>query len=482
MQNEIRWLVRLGLDQGLFTLEHALAVRDALPPSAELMDFAQKLIDDGHVADEQLATLEKVAGLALVKGKSGPPADDPLAPQPSVPPARSSGTRFVGGVTAPPFMGVSAADGPPKLPHLPFEKLAALDDASVAAALRLLLRDGARYGASDLHLSAGARPFIRQNRALVPLGDHRLTADDSRRLNLALLSPAQRTAFDTHNDLDYALSLDGGARYRVNLMLHKAGPAGSYRMIPARIPKLDELGLRNLVTIQKLLSYHNGLILVTGPAGSGKTTTLSALVAALNETRQDHIITVEDPVEIVQPALRCNLTQREVGAHTASFASALKGALREDPDVIVIGELRDLETIEMAITASETGHLVIGTMHTSDAATTLNRLLDVFPPSQQSQIRASVSESLRGILCQRLLPATDGGLILACELLVANSAVVSLIRDGKTQGLRNVLETGVREGMCLMENVVFDHWQKGLISAATARQNISSRMLKARVT
>ena len=166
----------------------------------------------------------------------------------------------------------------------------------------------------------------------------------------------------------------------------------------------------------------------------------------------------------------------------SGLGKAAFSALREDPDVIVIGELRDLATIEMSISASETGHLVIGTMHTSDAATTLNRLLDVFPPSQQSQIRASVSESLRGILCQRLLPATDGGLILACELLVANSAVVSLIRDGKTQGLRNVLETGVREGMCLMENVVFDHWQKGLISAATARQNISSRMLKARVT
>ncbi|HEY9248792.1 MAG TPA: ATPase, T2SS/T4P/T4SS family, partial [Rariglobus sp.] len=223
-------------------------------------------------------------------------------------------------------------------------------------------------------------------------------------------------------------------------------------------------------------------ILVTGPVGSGKTTTLAALVAELNETRHDHIITVEDPIEVVQPAQGCNVTQREVGPHTASFASALKGALREDPDVIIIGELRDLETIEMAITASETGHLVIGTMHTSDAATTLNRLLDVFPPGQQAQIRSSVSESLRGILCQRLLPDRDGGLVLATELLVANSAVSALIRDGKSQGLRNVLETGTREGMCLMENVVFEFYQKGVISADTARRNITTRMLRGKIT
>lgn len=478
MQNAIRWLVRLGLDQSLFTLEHALAVRDSLPPSAELMDFAQKLIDDGHVSDDHLDTLEKAAGLAFTKGKSGPPPDDPFAP--STPP-KSAPVRTPTGTTAPPFMAAPGAGGPPKLPSMPFNAVGAMDGPAVAAAMRTLLRDCARYGASDLHLSAGSRPFIRQNRALVPLGEHRLTADESLRLNLALLSPDQRALYEDQRDFDYALALDGGERYRVNLMFHKGGPAGSYRMVPARIPKLGELGLRNLEAVKKLLNFHNGLILVTGPVGSGKTTTLAALVAELNESRKDHIITVEDPVEVVQPAIGCNLTQREVGAHTASFASALKGALREDPDVIVIGELRDLETIEMAITASETGHLVIGTMHTSDAATTLNRLLDVFPPAQQAQIRASVAESLRGILCQRLLPSTDGGLVLACELLVANSAVVALIRDGKTQGLRNVLETGVREGMCLMENVVFDLWQKGLITADTARQNVASRMMKARI-
>jgi len=206
------------------------------------------------------------------------------------------------------------------------------------------------------------------------------------------------------------------------------------------------------------------------------------MVAYLNETREDHIITVEDPIEVVQPARGCNVTQREVGQHTKTFASALKGALREDPDIIVIGELRDLETIEMAISASETGHLVIGTMHTSDAATTLNRLLDVFSPAQQAQIRSSVAESLRGIICQRLLPAADGKLALACEILVSNTAIQNLIREGKSAGLRNTMETGVKEGMCLMDSVIFALWQERRISAEVALANINNRVLRAKVS
>lgn len=484
MQNEIRWLVRLGLDQGLFTREHARAVLVVLGPQANLMDFAQQLIDDAYVADDHLALLEKVAGLAQSKGKAGPPADDPFdhetfsAPAPASAPA----LRADADATAPSFMTAPRNDGPAKAPTLPFAALGAMDDTALADALRGLLRDSARYGASDLHLSAGTRPFLRRDRRLAPLSEHLLTAEESLRLNTALLAPAQKKLFLEVKDFDYALALDASSRYRVNLMFHKGGAAGSYRMVPAKIPRLGDLGLRNLDVIKKLLSYHNGLILVTGPVGAGKTTTLAALVAELNETRTDHIITVEDPIEVVQPAKGCNITQREVGPHTKSFATALKGALREDPDVIIIGELRDLETIEMAITASETGHLVIGTMHTSDAATTLNRLLDVFPPGQQSQIRASVAESLRGIICQRLLPGTGGGLVLACEILIANTAVSSLIREGKTQGLRNVLETGLREGMCLMENVVFELYQNRAITAETARLNIVNRMLRAKIS
>ncbi|MCX6945650.1 MAG: PilT/PilU family type 4a pilus ATPase [Opitutales bacterium] len=473
MHHDVLWLVRLGLDQGLFRREHCVAVRTALGPDADLGTFAQQLIDDGHVED--VGTLEKIAGLALAKGQKGPPAEDPF---------ESEDTR-VPFATAPTTARQRASDaaGAGPAPEFAFETIGLLDDAALAAGVRGLLRATSRHAASDLHLSTGARPFIRKHRQLIFISDYQLTADDALRLNTALLSAGQKKIFLERKDYDYALALSATDRYRVNLMFHKTGAAGAYRMVPEKVRSLEELGYTaHLNTLKKLLSHHNGLILITGPVGSGKTTTLASMVSYLNETRTDHIITVEDPIEVVQPARGCNVTQREVGPHTQSFFTALKGALREDPDVIVIGELRDLETIEMAITASETGHLVIGTMHTSDAATTLNRLLDVFPPSQQTQIRASVAESLRGVVCQRLLPASDGGLTLACEILISNTAIQNLIREGKNQGLRNTMETGVREGMCLMDNVVFTLWQENKISAATALANLTNRVLRAKIS
>ena len=473
MHHDVLWLVRLGLDQGLFRREHCVAVRTALGPDADLGAFAQQLIDDGHVED--VGTLEKIAGLALAKGQKGPPAEDPF---------ESEDTR-VPFATAPTTARQRASDaaGAGPAPEFAFETIGLLDDAALAAGVRGLLRATSRHAASDLHLSTGARPFIRKHRQLVFISDYQLTADDALRLNTALLSAGQKKIFLERKDYDYALALSATDRYRVNLMFHKTGAAGAYRMVPEKVRSLEELGYTaHLNTLKKLLSHHHGLILITGPVGSGKTTTLASMVSYLNETRTDHIITVEDPIEVVQPARGCNVTQREVGPHTQSFFTALKGALREDPDVIVIGELRDLETIEMAITASETGHLVIGTMHTSDAATTLNRLLDVFPPSQQTQIRASVAESLRGVVCQRLLPASDGGLTLACEILISNTAIQNLIREGKNQGLRNTMETGVREGMCLMDNVVFTLWQEKKISAATALANLTNRVLRAKIS
>lgn len=462
------WLARLVIDQGLVSQAQCVQTRSKLGENADLMAFAQELIDSGLVAD--VGKLEQLAEIALAKANNAPPVDDP----------------FEGGnVTRAPFAGIietsESPDAPP--PKFGFRTTGELDDAALANGLRTLLHDCGRYGASDLHLSTGARPFIRRNRALAFIDDYVLTAEDALRLNTVLLSAGQKAIFLDRRDYDYALALGSNGRYRVNLMFHKNGAAGAYRMVPSHIKTMSDLGFApHLDTIKKLLSYHNGLILVTGPVGSGKTTTLASMVDYLNQTREDHIITVEDPIEVVQPARGCNVTQREVGEHTKSFFTALKGALREDPDVIVIGELRDLETIEMAISASETGHLVIGTMHTSDAATTLNRLLDVFAPAQQSQIRASVAESLRGIICQRLLPSINEGLVLACEILVSNTAIQNLIREGKAAGLRNTMETGVKEGMCLMDNVVFGLWQERKISAETARANITNRVLKGRIT
>jgi twitching motility protein PilT len=525
MKPEIRWLARLALDQHLLRPDQCRALRDALGPQAEFMDFAQKIIDDGLVTD--IALLEKLAGLAVAKGKKGVPISDPFeeedppAPQPKQPP-RGLSFRATPPPPPPDESAIFAAPPPPAprahpvappadaplvapsydafgapitapistgpvagpSPKFTFEAMAALDDAGLAAALRGLLRDTAAFGASDLHLSTGARPFLRKNRAFSFLSDYALTAADTLRLNTVLLSAGQKKTFLDRKDYDYALALGATGRYRVNLMFHKNGTAGSYRMIPEKIRSLKDLGFSQHVdTLKKLLSYHNGLILITGPVGSGKTTTLASMVDYLNTSRTDHIITVEDPIEVVQPAKGCNVSQREVGAHTQSFSSALKGALREDPDIIVIGELRDLETIEMAVSAAETGHLVIGTMHTSDAATTLTRLLDVFPPAQQTQIRSSVAESLRGVVCQRLLPAaTGGGLVLACEILVNNIAVANLIREGKSQGIRNAMETGLKEGMCLMDNVVFGLFNERDISSATALANISNRVLRAKIT
>jgi twitching motility protein PilT len=470
MNKDTRWLARLGIDQGLFTRPQCLQVQAKLGEDPDLMGFAQELIDSGIVTDVE--KLEAIAELAAGKAALGPPASDPFAESesPQVVQTGAAATRRDDGVAA------GATD-------FPFETIGVLPDSGLAESFRQLLVSTARFGASDLHLSTGARPFIRKNRALSFLSDYVLTAEDALRLNTVLLAEPQKKIFLERKDYDYALALSHADRYRVNLMFHKNGAAGAYRMVPAEPRTFVDLGYAaHVETIKKLLSYHNGLILITGPVGSGKTTTLASMVAYLNETRSDHIITVEDPIEVVQPARGCNVTQREVGPHTKSFFTALKGALREDPDVIVIGELRDLETIEMAISASETGHLVIGTMHTSDAATTLNRLLDVFPPTQQTQIRASVAESLRGVVCQRLLPSSGGGLTLAREILVSNTAIQNLIREGKSTGLRNTMETGVKEGMCLMDNVVFGLWKERRISAETALANISNRVLKAKIS
>ncbi len=450
MNIDTRWFVHLGLEQSLFTREQCGAVLGALGPNVALVDFAQKIIDDGICANVEM--LENLAGLAMQRAQEGPPPDE-----------------------------VPEAPAQVALPEFDFAGAAALSPEEARERLAGLLTDCGRCGASDLHLSAGARPFIRRNRVHEFLAPGALSADASLRLNTALLDPDQLKLYLAEKDLDCAFALEDGKRYRVNLMFHRAGAAGCYRVVPDRVKPLDALGFRNVATIRKLLSYHNGLILETGPAGAGKTTTLAALVALLNQQREDHIITVEDPIEVVQQSVGCNVTQREVGRHTRTFASALKGALREDPDVIVIGELRDLETIEMAITAAETGHLVIGTMHTSDAATTLTRLLDVFPAAQQSQIRSSVAESLRGIICQKQLPAIGGGVALACEIMVSNAAVANLVRENKPQGLRNVMETGVREGMCLMDNVVFDLWNDGRIDREIALSNIGNRVLRNRI-
>ena len=348
--------------------------------------------------------------------------------------------------------------------------VSSMSDSEVIELVITLLTCLRALGASDLHISAGAPPFVRRMLQVERIDDWVIPEEDAWRLNTLLLSPERKKQFEEEMDINFALEV-GQDRFRVCLMMHKDGSAASYRLVPDHICSLEELGfLENDIThIKRLLDYHNGLVLVTGPVGSGKTTTLAAMVDIINEKRTDHIITVEDPIEILQLSKNCQVTQREIGKHTISYRTALKAALREDPDVIVIGELHDLETIENAITASETGHLVIGTLHTSDAANTLNRLLDVFPPSQQPQIRAMTAGSLRGIICQRLLPAENGGLTIAYEILINNMAVANIINEGKAFKLKSTMQIGNKQGMCTLDQCLLGKYKARLISYEVAK-------------
>jgi twitching motility protein PilT len=325
-----------------------------------------------------------------------------------------------------------------------------------------------QYDASDLHLATASPPMWRRYGNLGPIWEsatHRaapLTAEDAQRLAYSFLSEAQIKQLETRGDVDFAYETSF-CRFRASIVQQRLGIDMAFRIISTHLRSIDELGLPD--TVRTLCRYHNGLILVTGPVGCGKSTTLAALIDAINQERQDHIITLEDPIEYVIEAKGCHVNQREVHTHTASFAAALRGALREDPDVIMVGEMRDLETISLAITAAETGHLVLGTLHTGNSARTLDRVLDVFPSDQRDQIRVMVSESLRGIISQQLVPRQDGnGRVMAMELLVNTPAVAATIRDGKTFMLNGIMQTGKSVGMITMDDSLRTLYSQGLIS------------------
>jgi len=365
----------------------------------------------------------------------------------------------------------SAINGFEDLPSL--SDTAYLDDSALEERMIYLLSCLRHLGCSDLHISAGSPPFVRRQLIIERIDSYVLTSEDAERLNLCLLSPERKAFFVKEQDTSFSLEV-GSNRFRVCLMYQKDGISGSYRLVPDHICSLEELGFmdRDAATIKRLLDYNNGLILVTGPIGAGKTTTLAAMVNVANEKREDHVITVEEPIEILQMSKKCSVTQREIGKHTISYHSALKAALREDPDIIVVGEMHDLETIENAITAAETGHLVIGTLHTGDAANTLNRLLDVFPPSQQAQIRAMTAGSLRGIICQKQIPNGMGGIELVYEILINSQAVANLVSEGKTYQLKATMAIGSKLGMFTMDQLIMDKFNAGLITYEAALERM----------
>ena len=326
------------------------------------------------------------------------------------------------------------------------------------------LQLGQQYDCSDVHLPTDSTPHWRRFGQLQPIWPNAatLTAADCERLAYSFLGPKERERLDQRGDVDFAYSTDFG-RFRASVVRQRLGFDMAFRIISTRIRTMDEIGLPDVC--RTLTAYHNGLVLVTGSVGSGKSTTLAALVNEVNESREDHIITLEDPIEYIFQSKTCHVNQREVHSHTDSFAAALRAALREDPDVIMVGEMRDLETISLAITASETGHLVLGTLHTGNAPRTLDRVLDVFPVEQRDQIRIMVSESLRGVLSQQLVPKADGdGGALALEILVNTPAVSNCIREGKTFMLPGIMQTGKNVGMKLMDDSLRSLFEQGLVA------------------
>jgi twitching motility protein PilT len=331
-------------------------------------------------------------------------------------------------------------------------------------------------GASDLHLAAGQPPALRL-RGEIERVKFKVLENDELRAMLYEIAPEEKVkVFEETGDVDFGYEIPGLARYRVNFFMQKNGVGGVFREIPSRVMSSEELGLPPV--INKLASLPRGLVLVTGPTGAGKSTTLAAIIDVANRERRDHIITVEDPIEFVHQSQGCIVNHREIGLHTRSFSSALRGALREDPDIILVGELRDLETISLAIEAASTGHLVFATLHTSSAPKTVDRMIEVFPAHEQPQIRSTLADSLRAVVAQTLFKKQDRtGRVAALEILIATPAVRNLIREGKSHQIPSMIQTGKKYGMQLLDDAIMDLYQKRMITPddAYAKANDKSR-------
>ncbi len=336
---------------------------------------------------------------------------------------------------------------------------APLDDAHIDD----LLRGMHEKGSSDLHLAVGIPPIIRVDGTLIPLPYEKVTAQDSQRLIYDILTDEQIQRFETDLELDFSYQLARIARFRVNVFRDKGNCATAFRQIPQRIPTLKELGLPPV--LEELTRLPRGLILVTGPTGSGKSTSLAAMINQINSEANKHIITIEDPIEYLHTHRLCVINQREVGQDTKVFKNALRAALREDPDVILVGEMRDLETMQMAVSAAETGHLVFATLHTNSAATSVERIVDSFPPGQQEQVRLQLSNNLQAILCQQLIPrANQPGRVCAMEIMRASPAIRNLIRENKAHQITSMIQTSANIGMQTMDQSLRDLYVRGVIS------------------
>ncbi|MDH3346824.1 MAG: type IV pilus twitching motility protein PilT [Desulfobulbaceae bacterium] len=335
------------------------------------------------------------------------------------------------------------------------------------AILEKIFKLAVEHNASDIHISPG-EPFIfRKTGRLIRLKSQKLTPEQSRQCIFEVLTKEQQELLSENLQLDFALEIEGLARFRGSAMMHNRGFSSVFRVVPLGVPTLEQLGHPD--TVRKSLDNHQGLILVTGPTGMGKSTTLAAMVDYLNTNRAHHVLTVEDPIEFVHPLKKGAINQRQLGKETLSYANALKGALRQDPDVIVVGELRDLETISLAMSASETGHLVIGTLATSSAHKTVDKIIDSYSPEEQNQIRAMLGETLKAVITQRLIPGIKGDKMeLACEILLGTLSLANLVRDNKTFQIPSLMQTGRSSGMKLMDDSILELYQEEKISLDAA--------------
>jgi twitching motility protein PilT len=338
-----------------------------------------------------------------------------------------------------------------------------------------LLKKAVEIGASDLHITVGAQPVYRINGELQKMEKmDELTEDNAKRWLHEITTDKQIEKLEQLSDIDFAYEIPSIGRFRANIFVQARGIGAVFRIIPQRIIPLEELNLPKAV--EEFTRLSKGLVLVTGPTGNGKSTTLASMIDHINRHRKAHIITIEDPLEFIHTNKLSLINQREVGSHSVSFASALRSAFREDPDVILIGEMRDLETIALAITAAETGHLVFGTLHTSNAAKTVDRIIDVFPTTQQAQVRTQLSESLSGVIAQQLLKRKDGtGRVAAVEILIGVPALSHLVREGKTYQIPSIIQTGRREGMQTMDQAIVDLLKQGIISPEEAHERCVDR-------
>lgn len=330
--------------------------------------------------------------------------------------------------------------------------------------LHQLLQTMVKKGSSDLHITTGSPPQLRIDGHLVPIQSPPLTAPETKQLCYSILTDSQKHKFEENNELDLSFGVKGLSRFRSNIFMQRGAVAGAFRTIPFKIMTFEELGLPPVV--KELCKKPRGLVLVTGPTGSGKSTTLATIIDKINSERHEHIVTIEDPIEFLHPHKKCVVNQREVGADTSSFKTALKYILRQDPDVVLVGEMRDLETIEAALTVSETGHLVFATLHTNSCVQTVNRIIDVFPSYQQPQVRSQISFVLEGILSQTLVPKASGsGRCLALEVLVPNAAIRNLIREDKIHQIYSSMQVGqARFGMQTLNQSLYTLYMKRQIS------------------